>query len=189
MTEQAQAIGPLPPLSADARRMYRGGIWFVIMAETMIFVTVFSTRFLLAGTERVLEPSDPVGVLISLALIISLIPAWLAKRTIAAGDAPAMARHLLITAALGAVALVVIVYDWVTLAFPVGSPFGENYVISTGYHAVHILIGAIWLFAAAIAGGKGVYTRDNHWVVDGGVLFWTFIVLMWVLLYVIFFVV
>jgi heme/copper-type cytochrome/quinol oxidase subunit 3 len=178
----------VPPLSDNQRRMYRGGIWLIIVAESMIFVTLFSTRFLLAGRGGPLEAGDVIGLGISAALAVSLLPAWLALRAIVEGNAAAMSRNLAITALFAAVVLVAIIYDWSTLSFSAGSRFGENYIISTGYHAAHILIAVVWLGAAAVAGGRGAYTRDNHWVVEGGVLFWTFVVTMWVALYLVFFV-
>lgn len=177
----------VPPLSDNQRRMYRGGIWLVIVAESMIFVTLFSTRFLLAGRGGPVEATDPMGLGTSAALIVSLLPAWLALRAINAGNTAAMSRNLAVTALFGAAVLVAIVYDWSTLPFPAGSRFGENYIISTGYHAAHILIAVVWLAAAAVAGGRGAYTRDNHWVVEGGVLFWAFVVAMWIALYLVFF--
>jgi heme/copper-type cytochrome/quinol oxidase subunit 3 len=178
-----------PPLSDNARRMYRGGIWLVIVAESMIFVTLFSTRFLLAGMASPLDAGDPIGLGILAVLVLSLIPAWLALRAIVSGNAMAMARHLAVASLLGVAVLVLIVFDWSTLSFTAGSRFGENYIISTGYHAAHIAIGIVWLAAAALAGGRGAYTRDNHWVVEGGILFWTFVVAMWLALYIVFFVV
>jgi len=179
----------VPPLSDNQRRMYRGGIWLVILAEAMIFITLFSTRFLLAGRGGPLEASDAIGLGISIALVVSLLPAWLALSAITAGNAAAMSRSLAITTLFAAAVLVAIVYDWSTLSFQAGDRFGENYIISTGYHAAHILIALAWLAAAAVAGGRGAYTRDNHWVVEGGVYFWTFVVVMWIALYLVFFVV
>lgn len=179
---------PVPPLSDNERRMYRGGIWLIVLAETMIFVTLFSTRFLLAGRGGPLEAGDAIALGIAVALIVSLLPAWLALRAINSDNAAAMSRNLAVTALFGAAVLVAIVYDWSTLSFAAGSRFGENYVISTGYHAAHILIAVVWLAAAAVAGGRGAYTRDNHWVVEGGVVFWTFVVAMWIALYLVFFI-
>lgn len=188
MTTAATAGAPsVAPLSDDARRMYRGGIWLVILAETMIFVTLFATRFLLAGRGGPVEFTNPIGLGISLAFIVSLIPAWLALRAISAGAAAVMSRYLIITALLGIAVLVAIVFDWSTLSFPAGSRFGENYVISTGYHAAHIIIAVMWLAAAGVAGSRGAYTRDNHWVVEAGVRFWTFVVVAWIALYFVFF--
>lgn len=177
-----------PPPSDGQRRMYRGGIWLVIVAESMIFVTLFSTRFLLAGRGGPIESGDPVGLGVSVALIVSLIPARLALRSIAGGNAAAMSHYLTITALIGACVLVALLYDWSTLPFPAGSRFGENYVVSTGYHAVHVVIAVVWLAAAAVAGSRGAHTREDHWIVEGGVLFWTFVVAMWIALYVVFFV-
>jgi cytochrome c oxidase subunit 3 len=186
--ETAAHHASVPPLSDNDRRMYRGGIWLIIFAEAMIFVTLFSTRFLLAGRGGPVEAGDPMGWGISVALVVSLIPAWLALRAINGGDAAAMSRNLAITALFAVGVLIAIFYDWSTLPFPAGSRFGENYVISSGYHAAHILIAFIWLLAAAVAGSRGAYTRDNHWVVEGGVYFWTFVVAMWIALYLVFFV-
>jgi len=188
MAENVTEIGPLPPLSESDRQMYLGGIGLFILAEAMIFVTLFSTRFLLAGTERLVEPSSPTGLAITFALVISLIPAFFAHRSIVNGETMAMARNLLFTAALAIIAIAIIIYDWSTMPFAAGSAFGENYIIATGYHAVHILIGAVWLFAASVAGRKGIYTEENHWVVSGGVLFWFFVVAVWLVLYAVFFI-
>lgn len=190
MTAQPATGGAVVrPLSERDRRMYRGGICLVIFAEAMIFVTLFSTRFLLAGRGGPLDPGDPIGLGILALLAASLVPAWLSLAAIRSGDAGAMSRHLALASLLGAVVLAVIVYDWATLSFAPGSRFGENYIVSTGYHAAHIVIGIVWLAAAAVAGRRGAYSRGNHWVVEGGVLFWAFVVAMWAGLYVIFFVV
>ena len=187
MTSETVA-GPVPPLSDNQRRMYRGGILLIIVAETMIFTTLFSTRFLLAGRGGPLEAGDAVGLgYLGGARRQPHTGVAGAKRN-PSGNAAAMSRSLAITALFAAAVLVAIVYDWSTLSFQVGDRFGENYIISTGYHAAHIVIAIVWLAAAAVAGGRGAYTRDNHWVVEGGVLFWTFVVAMWIALYLVFFV-
>ena len=188
MTDATAHHASVRPLSDNDRRMYRGGIWLIILAETMIFITLFSTRFLLAGPGGPVEAGDPIGWGISVARVISLIPAWLALRAINGDDAAAMSRNLAITVLFAVGVLIAIFYDWSTLPFSAGSRFGENYVIASGYHFAHIVIAVIWLFAAAVAGGRGAYTSDNHWVVEGGVYFWTFVVAMWIALYLVFFV-
>jgi heme/copper-type cytochrome/quinol oxidase subunit 3 len=178
-----------PPLSARQWRMYRGAIWLVILAETMIFVTLFSTRFLLASTERAQGLDQALGIAISVLLIASVFPARWAVRRIARGDGRAMSVSLASVAVVAAVVLALIVYDWVTLGFWAGGRFGENYVLATGYHAFHILVGLIWLSAVATAGRRGRFTPENYWAAEAGVLFWNFVVSMWVLLYVIYFVI
>lgn len=187
-SDMAVGHGATAPLTDNARRMYRGGIWLVLVAEAMIFVTLFSTRFLLAGQGGPVEPADPLGLGILVALVLSLLPAWLALRAIVSGNNAVMSRNLSIAAFFGIGVLAAIVFDWSTLPFAAGSRFGENYILATGYHAVHILIGVIWLAAAAVAGRRGVYTSGNHWVVEGGVLFWAFVVAMWIALYLVYFV-
>lgn len=176
-----------PPLSARQWRMYRGAIWLVILAETMIFVTLFSTRFLLASTERAEGLNQWLGIAISVLLVASVFPARRAVQRIAGGDGRAMSTNLAGVAIVAVVALGLIVYDWVTLGFSPGGRFGENYVLATGYHAFHILVGLIWLAAVSTAGRRGRFTTENYWAVEAGVLFWNFVVVMWIMLYVIYF--
>src|SRR3546814_13977905 len=98
-----------------------------------------------------------------------------------------MSRHLGLTVAFAVVVRAIILYDWTTLSFPPGSRFGGTYIVSTGYHAAHIVIGAIWLAAAAIAGRRGAYTRANHSVVACAVRFWYFVVAMLIGLHAVYF--
>src|SRR3546814_14320577 len=61
MTSAALAPTGVPALSERERRMYRGGIWLLIIAETMVFITLFSTRFLLPVRRAPVGTGEPVG--------------------------------------------------------------------------------------------------------------------------------
>lgn len=68
-------------------------------------------------------------------------------------------------------ALTVIAYDWVTMAIPVGGRYGENYVMSTGYHALYIPLGLAGLLIVAGADRRREYSAANHWQVEAAAVF------------------
>ncbi|OOY14429.1 cytochrome c oxidase subunit 3 [Thioclava sp. DLFJ4-1] len=173
-------------LSERQRRMYRGSFFLVIIGEAMIFVTLFSTRFLLAGTGHPDTLNTPLGLAVTVLLVISLAPLALGLGRVQKGSSGA--SWLWLAVLLGLIALALIVYDWSTLQVAVGSRYGENYVMSTGYHALHILLGLIGLAVIAGADGHRAFTAGNHWQVEAAAMFWTFVVMTWLILYAVFFI-
>lgn len=183
----ARAVPPLPPLGAQRLRMYRGGFWLFILAESFGFLTLFSLRFLLAGTDRPAELNGLLGGLVTLVFLASVVPAAGALRAIAVGDASAMAARLAAAFGLGLAALVLVVADWAISTIAPASRFGGAYFATTGFHAIHIAVGLLFLAALWSSGRRGRFSPANHWLVEAGVRFWLFVVSAWVALYVVFF--
>lgn len=175
-----------PGMTGARRRMFHGAFFLFIVAEAMIFVTLFSSRFLLASAGHPVTINQPLGLAISALLILSLLPLFLALGRVRTGERAAGLLRL--SALLGLVAVALIVFDWATLAEPVGSRYGENYVLSTGYHALHIVLGFLGLVIVAAADGRGTYTPEDHWPVHAATVFWTFVVITWIALYAVFFI-
>lgn len=178
MSDAAPSLGPA------RQRMYSGSFLLFVFAEAMIFVTLFSTRFLLAGTGHPESLNRGLGLAITAILVASLVP-------LAAGRAQARqgkgAGLLLVAATLGAVALALIVFDWTALPFAVGSRYGENYVLSTFYHALHIALGLVGLVVVAARQRQGACAPDD-WPVPAAMVFWTFVVVSWIALWLVFFI-
>lgn len=172
-------------LSGAQKRMFRGSFYLVLVAELMIFVTLFSSRFLLAGTGHPESVNQALGLGVTGLLVISLIPLMMGFSRVRRGEPGA--GMLKLAAVLGILALVVIIYDWVTLAEPVGSRYGENYVMSTAYHALHIILGIIGLLVVATFADRGRYRPANYWPVEAATMFWGFVVATWLALFVVFY--
>lgn len=168
--------------------MYLGAFWLFILAESIIFLTLFSTRLLLVGLDRSPRLNVPLGIALTAILLVSLLPAARAVRAISQGDMRTMSLLFLVTAALGLLAIVAILYDWVTVSLAPGSRFGEIYFVTEGYHLAHLIIGVL-AFAGLWANGiQGRFHPENYWAVQAGVRFWYFVVAAWVALFVVFFV-
>lgn len=181
-------VGTTSTLSRRERRMYLGAFSLFIFAESLIFVTLFAVRFLVAGTSRGPGINIVLGTALTVLFIVSLVPVWWADRAIARGNVPAMVAGLGVTFFLGLAALLGIFYDWRTLTLDPGSRYGGNYFVTTGVHAFHIVLGLIFLSALWSSGRRGRFTPQNFWLVTAGVWFWTFIVATWVGLFVVLFV-
>jgi cytochrome c oxidase subunit 3 len=175
------------PLSDRQQRMYLGAFWLFLLAESLIFVTLFYTRFLMAGAGRSPALNYVLGTLITVLFVASVLPARQAARSMSKGDVPGMNRALLVTLALGILALAAIVYDWFRISLPAGSRFGENYFLTTGLHALHIVIGILALLGLWANGRRGRFTTGNYWAVVAGVRFWYFVVAAWAGLFIVFF--
>lgn len=177
----------LPPLDARRLRMYRGSFWLFILAESFGFVTLFSVRFLAAGTGHPPELNVGLGAAITVAFAGSAAAAVLGLRAIRTGDAPTMSARLELALGLGVAALALVVGDWATTTLDPASRFGGAYLATTGFHAIHIVVGLIFLAALRASGRRGRFSPENHWLVEAGVRFWLFVVAAWLALYVVFF--
>lgn len=181
----AATLGQRPALTPSQKRMFRGAFYLFVLAEALIFVTLFSTRFLLSGTGHPSSVNTTLGLSVTALLVVSLAPLSLALSRVRRGKRGAGLLRL--TALFGLVALALIAYDLATLTFDVGSRYGENYVLSTFFHAVHIVFGLVALAVMAGADGRGEYRPENHWPVEAATVFWWFVVVSWGVLYVVFF--
>ncbi len=168
-------------------RMFRGTFGLLLLAEAMIFVTVFGLRFGFAGRVVPDGVNWPFGIGISIALAASWWPWWSALRTARAGRSRAAATLLLTIFGLGAVALVLIVVDWSTLEIWPASRFGGAYLLATGYHALHIVIGMVSASALAVSARRGRFSPANYWVVEAGVWLRWFVIASWFALFVVFY--
>ncbi|NJD29911.1 MAG: hypothetical protein FIA92_16665 [Chloroflexi bacterium] len=183
----AVSAAALPPLDARRLRMYRGGFWLVILAESIGFLTLFSVRFLVAGTGHPAELNLPLGTLITLVFAASAVAAAGGLRAIAANDARAMIGRLRTALELGLVALILVVADWASSSLAPASRFGGAYLATTLFHAIHIVVGLLFLAAIWSSGRRGRFSAENHWLVEAGVRFWLFVAAAWFALYVVFF--
>ena len=174
-------------LSARQVRMYWGGLWLLLLSEAMIFVTVFAVRFLMAQATVSPDVNRLLGGLITLIFLLSLIPARGAVSEVRQGRNDLAARSLGITNLLGILAFAGVIVDFFTVKLDPGTRFGESYFLATGYHSLHIVVGIVVLSALYSSARRGRFNVNNTWSVEGGVMFWNFVVLMWVLLYVIYF--
>ena len=181
-------VFPARPISERKLHTYRGTFTVLLLSDAAIYVTLVAVRFLLLGTATPEDANLPLGLITAALLLLS---GWFCRRALGAAsveDQSRLARNLRLASGLGLLALGALLIDWLTLDLDPQTLFGSSYLLAASYFGLHLLIGLITLLALHSSAAKGRYTRDNHWVVEAGALFWgLMVVLAWLLLLVVFY--
>lgn len=164
----------------------RLGLWLFIVSESFLFLAFLIARYYMQGLRRPDEMNQILGLVITVVLLVSSFFANRAEVQIKFGDQAAFLRHILITIALGIVFLLgVVIIEWPEALYfaPPADGFGTALFSLTGLHAFHVLTGVIILTLVYLKGRKGHYTAENHWDVEGSVVYWHFVDVVWIVIY------
>ena len=97
-----------------------------------------------------------------------------ALRSIRADNRDGAALGLKLTAAVGALYLALVVYEWSQMFVPVGTRFGENFYPALGVTSVYTLAGLFVLAAVSMRTTRVALGRDNYWDVQAVTWYWVF---------------
>ena len=100
---------------------------------------------------------------------------------------------MIATALLGASFVGMQAFEWSKLISegvrpwgnPFGAPqFGSAFFMITGFHGLHVTIGAIMLTTIFFRVLKGHFTPENHFAFEAVAWYWHFVDVVWIGLYV-----
>lgn len=185
-----QAHGMHDDLS-PARRLAtnRLGLWLFIASETFLFAAIITARFYLLGFETPEEVHEPgaqlLGAAITLILLVSSLTAYMAETSIAEGNQKAFRRFIWLTVGLAVVFTGGVVLEWREAFefFPPNTLYGTVFFTTTGFHAFHVITGAMALAVVGRVGRDGRWGPGNHWPVEGVVKYWHFVDVVWVFVF------
>lgn len=164
----------------------RLGLWLFIASESMIFVALLFTRFYMQGVYRPAELNQVLGLTITTILLISSFAANRAEVLMGQGDRTGFLRSLGITIVLGLIFLLTVaLVEWPeALHFaPPSTGYGTLFFVITGMHAFHVLTGLLILLIVFLQGWQGRFSAQDYWGVQGGVVYWHFVDVVWVFVY------
>ena len=174
----------------------RLAILILLGAEIMFFAGLIGTFLVFRlGSVTWPPPSQadvrlPIGVtgINTIVLLFSgytMIRALLSARKDSQKE---LRRWLLVTGILGAIFLVVQGSEWVRLVhhgFTLSSGvYGSIFYVLIGCHALHALVAVVWELSVFAKALSGCYTIDRHVGVEICTIYWTFVVVLWPILYV-----
>ena len=172
----------------------RLGMIGLLAAESMMFFGLIGAYLVFRyGSATWPPPGQPhLPLLVTWVNTVVLLTSGLtmqgALRAARCGDAATLAMRLTITAALGVVFLLVQGSEWVglirhglTLS---SSSYGSAFYTLIGFHGLHVFGAVVWLLLVARGARQGKYTASQHVPVDLCSMYWTFVVGLWVLLFV-----
>lgn len=185
---------------SQARRRWSdppGGVlmWIIVGVElatfSFIFLMIASLRSdqpaLFAAGQRALDPT--FGLALTLVLLTS---GWLVAEAVHAVRAERLRRARGFYAAgllLGVVFVGLKLFDFWSKSgtgLSMGDDFGMAYILATGFHFVHVLVGLVMLTYVATKLGRRPY-EDPETAVAGTGLFWHMCDLAWLFLFPLFF--
>lgn len=169
----------------DRLRVNRLGLWLFLASEGFLFSAIISSRYYLVGLERPKELSLPLGLALTIVLLLSSYTAWLAEAANEAGNPTAFLRAVVATIALGLVFVVGVGWEWDEgLAhFPPSTRFGSAFFTLIGFHAFHVLTGLLALTIVGLMGRDGRFGPSNPWPVEAAVKYWAFVELAWLFIF------
>ena len=169
----------------DRLSINRIGLWLFILSESFLFLALLSSRFYLQGVQRPAELNQPLGLAISIVLLMSSLTAYRGETAAAYGDERRFRRNIMLTIALGSLFLVGVGVEWAEAfrSFPPSTGFGTVFFTLTGFHAFHVLTGLLALLVALLPGQRGRLASGNYWGVEAVVKYWHFVDVAWVFIF------
>jgi cytochrome c oxidase subunit 3 len=177
------------------------GMVLFIVSEAVMFGAFFAQYFynrilsdgwpnragLPAGFERV--PAFPIPVILTVILVASGFSAHWAQSAIRRNDRDAFQGWLIVTILLGLSFLAGQAYEYTSLivgeGFSISSGiYGSVFFSLTGLHGLHVTAGVIVLTGVLIRAFMGHFSARSHFGVEGAVLYWHFVDVVWLALYV-----
>lgn len=122
-------------------------------------------------------------------LLTSSVTLHFAHKAIESNKRKPLTIYLLITVILGFIFLAlqaqeyVHAYEALNLTLQSGI-YGNTFYLLTGFHGMHVTIGAILLTIVLIRVAKGHFTEDKHFAFQAAAWYWHFVDVVWVCLFV-----
>lgn len=174
-------------LGARTRRLGDGrlGLWLFFASESILFFTFLGARFYLQGVYRPPELNQPLGLAITMLLVLSSFTAYRAEVLAHFGQVRRAAAQMGLTILLGALFLAGVAVEWSEgLAhFPPGTGYGTLFFAMTGLHASHVLSGVVILALVLRRLRRETPRTLDGWLVEGAVKYWHFVDVVWVFFY------
>lgn len=170
------------------------GMLLFITSEVMFFAGLFAAYFNARALSPVWPPPGnpafdltkdiPLMGPMTLVLVASSFTCQWGVRSIQRGDRRGLTRAIAVTVALGIVFLLGSLYDYMTIGFVISDgPFGSTFYTLTGFHAFHVLAGAIMLSVILFRSSQGQFSARHHDAVEAVSLYWHFVDVVWICLF------
>lgn len=177
----------------SGRSMEWWGMILFITSEALIFANFIAAYLYLEirnwNNFAWQLPSDITYPIINtIILICSSIPAHIAGRGIARGNQRQLKLGLFFAILMGAIFLGGQIYEYSglfgTFNFtPSKDIFGSAFFTLTGFHGLHVTVGAIFLLICLIRAMRGDFTAKKHFAVQAAEMYWHFVDIVWIIVF------
>lgn len=177
------------------------GLILFVASEVMFFGGLFAAYFvaradapewppeslltpdqIAAGVHLELELAVPAiaTALLILSSVTMQFAVWQAQR----GNQSGIIWFLFLTVALGAIFLVMQMYDYSQLHFGVDDTvYGTTFYTLTGFHGAHVFFGVVFIAVCLVRALGGQFGARNHEAIEGASYYWHFVDVVWLALF------
>jgi cytochrome c oxidase subunit 3 len=166
------------------------GLLTIIASETFFFATALSAYFFirLEHPEWSLSAHTPTGLLApslnTAMFVVSGGVIWFALRAVHNDRIPAVQTALGLTFVLGLAFIGGQIFDFSQSGLkPDDAALGGIFLALIGFHAIHVLAGMIYLGMTYARTRLGDFSAESHTSITMCAWFWTFVVVVWVVLF------
>lgn len=166
------------------------GVWWFIASEAVLFFGLLWSCVHLGMSPNVHVQMQwpPVGIEAigweGRAMVMSAVLAasyFSANVAMVSKDPKVVMGALGTTIGLGALFLADQYLEYSSAPFTItDGPYASTFFMTTGFHGFHVLLGTLWLIAAA---GNYAKTKQTGVAVKGAVLYWHFVDIVWIAVY------
>jgi len=179
----------------------RYGMILFIASEVMFFVAWFWAYFgasLFPATVEsvggVWPPEgthvlDPLGfpLLNTLILLCSGCTVTWAHHALINGHRDGLIKGLWATVLLGILFSLIQGYEYYHAPFlfvgPEATIYGSTFMMATGFHGFHVIVGTIFLIVCLVRSYKGHFTPQQHFGFEAAAWYWHFVDVVWLFLF------
>lgn len=177
----------------SGRSMNWWGMAFFISSEALIFANLIAAYLYLEvrnsggpiwRLDNVLYPAINTVILLSSSATVHLAGSGIRK-----GNTKQLMLGLAGTIILALIFLSGQAFEYVTLItgpehFTITSSiFGSAFFTLTGFHGLHVTIGAIFLTICLIRASRGHFSKEKHFAVEAAEMYWHFVDVVWVFVF------
>jgi cytochrome c oxidase subunit III len=179
----------------------RYGMILFIASEVMFFVAWFWAYFNAALFPPVVDSVggvwppegmhvlDPFGypLLNTMILLCSGTTVTWAHHSLINGDRDGLKKGLWATIGLGLLFTAIQAYEYAHAPFNFSGPeaniYGSTFMMATGFHGFHVIIGTIFLIVCLIRAYRGDFTPRQHFGFEAAAWYWHFVDVVWLFLF------
>ena len=178
--------------TGSGRSMAWWGMILFIASEALIFANFIAAYLYLEirnwnGPAWHLPSELTYPIINTIILVCSSFPVHIAGRGIARGNQRQLKIGLFFTILMGAIFLGGQIYEYSGLFgdhfTQSASIFGSAFFTLTGFHGLHVTIGAIFLLICLIRSIRGDFTAKNHFAVQAAEMYWHFVDIVWIVVF------